>query len=95
MREEILKEMVENAPLNFEKATEIAEKFNEKPRSIVASAVRNGIAYEKKARVGKTGNPVVRKEDLVASIAEKFSIPVAELDGLEKANKTALEALLK
>jgi hypothetical protein len=95
MREEILKVMVENAPLDWDKCNEIAEKFNEKPRSIVASAVRNGIDYNKKARVGKTGQPVVRKEDLVASIAEKFGVPVAELDGLEKANKTALEALLK
>jgi LysM repeat protein len=95
MEDKVLKVMNEKAPLNFEKATEIAEEFGLKPRAIVASAVRNGIEYEKKTRVGKTGAPVVRKEDLVGKIAEKFGVPVEDLNGLEKANKTALEALLR
>ena len=94
MEDKVLKVMNDQAPLNFAKATEIAEQFGLKPRAIVASAVRNGIAYEKKVRVGKTGAPVISKADLVGKIAAKFGLELTELAGLEKANKTALEAIL-
>lgn len=95
MDEKVLAKMKAEAPLNMEKAAVIAEEFGLKVKSVIASATRNGIEYERKARVGKTGEPVVRKEDLVTRIAEKFGVDVGELDGLEKANKRALEALLK
>jgi hypothetical protein len=95
MDEKVLTKMREEAPLNMEKAEKIANEFGLKTKSVIASATRNGIEYERKARVGKTGEPAVRKEELVTRIADKFGLEVTELDGLEKANKRALEALLK
>jgi len=90
---EILAVMSENSPLNMEKAEAIAEKFGIKARAVIASAVRNGITYEKKARVSKAGTKIVSKTDLVATIAEKFGVSVESLEGLDKANKSALEVL--
>ena len=94
MEDNVLKAMQELAPLNMEKCGKIAEQFGLKTRSIIASAVRSGIEYEKKVRVGKTGAPVSSKADLVEKIAEKLGKTVSDLEGLEKANKTALQALL-
>lgn len=94
MKEKITARMMELAPLNMEKAEKIAAEFGVKARSIIASAVRSKIPYEKKARVNKAGKVPVSKSDLVEAIAEKFGVEVKALDGLDKANKTALEALL-
>ena len=91
--ENVIAEMVKRAPLNYEICGEIAEKFGLKQRAIVASATRNKIDYQKKVRVSKTGNPVTSKADLVEAIAVKFDVSVEELDGLEKATKTALEVV--
>jgi hypothetical protein len=92
--EEMLAKMEASAPLNFAKATAIAEEFGLKPKSVVAGAIRNGIKYESKPRVSKAGTPVVRKADLVSEIGAKFGIPEADLEGLEKATRASLEALL-
>lgn len=81
------------APLNMAKATELAEEFGEKPRAVIAAAIRHGIEYERKTRTAKDGKPVIRKQDLVARIAEANGIPVEKLAGLDKANKQALQAL--
>ena len=89
----VLDAMTAAAPLNFESATEIADRFGLKARSVVASAIRNGIAYTKKAKVNKAGLPVVAKDDLVGKIAENLTISVETLEGLEKASKSALETL--
>lgn len=86
--------MKAEAPLNMAKAEVIAAQFDLKPRSVIASAVRNKIEYTKKTRVSKTGNPVVSKEELVARIAVKYGFDVSKLEGLEKANKSALEVLV-
>lgn len=91
--EKVLARMNEMAPLDFGKAGEIAEEFDLKVRSVVAAATRNGIAYNRKARVGKTGEPVVSKADLVKLIAEAIGLDETRLDTLDKANKTALSAL--
>ena len=89
----VLDAMTAAAPLNFESATEIADRFGLKARSVVASAIRNGIAYNKKAKVNKVGLPVVAKDDLIVRIAENLTISVEALEGLEKASKSSLEAL--
>ena len=89
----VLEAMKSNAPLNYEKATEIAERFDLKARSVVASAIRNGIEYTKKAKVNKAGLPVTSKEDLVETIAEKLGVGIEALDGLTKASKTSLEVI--
>lgn len=90
---EVLEAMAEMAPLNLEKAEELAIRFNLKTRSVIAGAKRHGVAYQRKERVSKTGEPVVTKEDLVARVAQKFGVEVAELAGLEKATKDALKVL--
>lgn len=95
MEEKVIARMIELAPLNLEKAEKIAAEFGLKPKSVIASATRRGIAYERKARVGKTGEKPETKENMVIRIAEKFGIERAELEGLDKAPKRALEAFLK
>lgn len=87
---EVEARMKELAPLDFEKAGEIADEFGIKTRSVVASAIRKGIEYTRKARVSKTGEPVVTKEDLVGVIAEGIGVDKGDLDGLDKATKVAL-----
>ena len=82
----------EAAPLNQAKATDLAASFGAdfSARSVIAKAVRMNVAYERKQPTTKTGAPVERKETLVSEIAE---IVGANLDGLEKAPKPALQLL--
>jgi hypothetical protein len=87
----VLEAMKAAAPLNLAKAEAIADQFGLKSRSVIASAVRNGIAYEKKAKVSKAGLPVTNKDDLVERIASALFVNVETLEGLDKASKTALE----
>lgn len=86
--------MVAQAPLNLAKATAIAEQFEVPVRSVIASATRRGIAYDKKPRLSKAGVPAVQKPALVESIADQLSVDAAVLEGLEKATKQALQNLL-
>lgn len=81
-----------SAPLNQAKAEALAIEFGDKftARSVIAKAVRMGVAYERKQAVTKTGATVERKEAIVAEIA---SVVGANLEGLEKAPKGALQAL--
>lgn len=84
-----------NGSLNWADANEIAEMFEGvKARSVTAMASRNSIAYARKVRTAKDGSAVVSKADLVGKIADAFGFDVATLDGLDKANKTALEAVV-
>lgn len=92
--EELKQEMLDRQPLDWNIAQELAERYDVKPRSIVASAVRQGLEYSKKVRVSKTGDKIASKSDLVGDIAVKYGIDASKLDGLEKANKSALQALL-
>ena len=78
------------APLNQAKATLLATEFGKSARSVTAKAVRMGVAYERKQPQTKTGAPVERKEAIVAQISEVVN---ANLDGLDKAPKQALQAL--
>lgn len=80
------------APLNQAKATELAAQFGPTftSRSVIAKAVRMGVAYERKVAVTKTGAKVESKEKIVAEIA---AVVAANLDGLEKAPKPVLQAL--
>lgn len=78
--------------LNQAVAERLAAEFGEKftARSVIAKINRMGLAYERKAKVTKTGAPIEQKEAIVAEIAE---LTGANLDGLEKAPKPALQAL--
>lgn len=95
MEERVLVKMRECAPLNMEKCERIAQEFGLKPKSVIASASRNGIPYERKTRVNKLGEKPETKEAMVDRIAEKFGVERERLNGLEKANKEALVALLE
>jgi hypothetical protein len=71
------------------KALELAAKFGKDVKSVRAKAVRMGI-YQAKAKVSKTGGPVESKEKIAADIA---SLVGKNMEGLEKAPKTALQAI--
>lgn len=78
--------------LNQEVATRLATEFGPKftARSVIAKINRMGLPYERKQPMTKTGEPVERKEAIVAEIAELVG---TTLDGLDKAPKPALQAL--
>ena len=78
------------APLNQAKSRALAAEFGKTERSVTAKAVRMGVAYERKQPQTKNGQPVERKEAIVAEIAELVG---ANLEGLEKAPKGALQAV--
>ena len=80
----------ELAPLNQEKSRSLALEFGKTERSVTAKAVRMGVPYERKQPTTKSGAPVERKEAIVAEIANLVG---ANLDGLEKAPKGALQAV--
>lgn len=82
-------EAAKAGPLNLESAKALAAEFGggKTYRSVVAKIGRMGVPYAKKVPVSKTGEPVIRKENLVAEIS-RF-VP-GSLDGLEKASKGAL-----
>jgi hypothetical protein len=89
----VIAEMKRRSPLTFEICGEIGIMFDLPQRGIAASAKRNKIDYVNKARVSKTGNPVVSKSDLVSMIAGNLGLSVASLDGGVKATKDFLEIL--
>ena len=87
---EVMAAMVAAAPLDMAKATAIADQFGEKPRAIIAAAVRAGIEYQKAAKRSKSGGIVQSKEAIVSAIQDRLGV---SLPGLEKATKSSLEAL--
>ena len=68
----------------------IAENFGKSVRSVIAKLSREGI-YVTQERTTKTGEPVVRKAELVAQLEDNFGI---ELPTLVKASKADLQELL-
>lgn len=84
-----------NGSLNWTDANEISEMFaGVKARSVTAMASRNKIPYARKVRTAKDGSAVVSKADIVSKIAVELDIETSALDGLDKSNKAALEAVL-
>ena len=69
----------------------LAEEFGKSVRSIIAKLSREGV-YVAQQRTTKTGEPVVRKADLVAMLEEQFQV---ELPSLVKASKQDLELLIE
>ena len=68
----------------------LAEKLGKNTRSIIAKLSREGV-YKAQPRTTKTGEPVVAKAELVATISEHFGI---ELPTLVKAGKQDLQRLV-
>ena len=68
----------------------LAEKMGKSVRSVIAKLSREGI-YVSQPRVTKSGEPVVRKSELVAQIEDHFGI---EVPTLVKASKADLQELI-
>ena len=80
---------------NKETATEIAAKIGKSPRSVIAKIKSMGLSYAVQRPVRKDGSPITRKMDTVIAIAKALDMDALELEGLTKAPKSALEALLR
>jgi len=68
----------------------LAEKFGKTPRSIIAKLSALGI-YVKVERVTKRGEPVVRKDELVAQVQKSLGF---EVPSLAKMTKVDLQNLI-
>jgi hypothetical protein len=84
-------------PFNLSKAVKLAEHpvfvaADITPRGLVAKALTMGLEYQKQAKTSKTGEPIMRKETLVAEIEALTGLD--NLDSLGKADKAALKALV-
>jgi hypothetical protein len=68
----------------------LAGQMGKSVRSIIAKLSREGV-YVAQPKVTKTGEPVVRKQELVASLQSHFGI---EIPTLVKASKADLQRLV-
>ena len=68
----------------------LAAEMGKSVRSIIAKLSREGV-YVAQPKVTKSGEPVVRKQELVSEVAEHFGI---ELPTLVKASKADLQKLV-
>jgi len=68
----------------------LADKFNKTPRSIIAKLSALGI-YVKAERVTKRGEPIVRKDELVAQVQASLGF---EVPSLVKMTKVDLQNLI-
>jgi len=81
----------ETSPLNQATTDALAAEFGLTGASVRAKISRMaGVKYERKIATTKTGAPVEHKDAIVAQLAELVG---ANLDGLDKAPKPALQAL--
>ena len=88
----------ENGPLNLASLTVLAEdplfsKAGVTARGLVAKARTMGLPYAKVERVTKTGETVVRKDELVAKLEAATGLDGR--DSLDKAEKKALRKLVE
>ena len=75
-------------------ATEIAAKIGKSPRSVIAKIKSMGLPYTVKKPTRKDGSAVALKVDMVLAIAKALDMDALDLDGLTKAPRSALSALL-
>ena len=89
--EAILREAAtEDNPLNAERAGELATQLGKSRRSVIAKAVRMELPYQNKVAETKDGQPIENKASIVAEIGQFLN---ANMDGLEKAPKVALQTI--
>ena len=90
--DEVVAQMTEQYVANPTRETvdALAQQFGKSVRSIIAKLSREGV-YVAQPKVTKTGEPVVRKAELVALIEENFGI---EVPSLVKASKADLQRLI-
>ena len=88
-------ELRENSPITYDIAVVLAEKFGKKLRSVIAKACSmEKVEYIARERVTKNGSTIVRKSEMVESIAKSLATD-EDLTGLEKATKSSLDALMR
>ena len=88
-------EMRELSPITYDCAVVLAEKFGKKLRSVIAKACSmDKVVYVARERVAKNGSAIVRKAEMVESIAKSLATD-EDLSGLEKATKASLDALMR
>ena len=88
-------EMRELSPITYDCAVVLAEKFGKKLRSVIAKACSmDKVVYVARERVAKNGSVIVRKAEMVESIAKSLATD-ENLSGLEKATKASLDALMR
>ena len=85
--DEVVAQMTEQYVANPTRETvdALAQEFGKSVRSIIAKLSREGV-YVAQPKVTKTGEPVVRKAELVALIEENFGIEVPSLVNASKAD---------
>lgn len=97
-------QIAQASPVDAAKVEALAAAFDLKPQSVIAKASRmaregwtgpNGetVVYVKKGRTTKSGEPVERKELIVADIAALVGSTADAFESLTGANMTVLRAL--
>ena len=88
-------EIRELSPISYDVAVVLAEKFGKKLRSVIAKACSmDKVVYVARKKVAKNGSVIVRKAEMVESIAKSLATD-ENLSGLEKATKASLDALMR
>ena len=82
------------APLNMDKAKELADQLGKSYRSVIAKARSMGVEYQNKPKPAKRVGGKTKPE-MVAALAAATGADADRLDGLEKATATSLNALLE
>ncbi len=80
------------APLNLDKAKDLASGFGVSHRSVISKAISLGIAYEKAPASPRQLRAA--KADTVEAIAKAVNLNANDLDGLQNAKASALNTLL-
>jgi len=70
----------------------LATELGKSVRSIVAKLSREKV-YKAKTYVSKTGEAVIKKDEVADYIAQALGLNEADADSLTKANKNALKAI--
>ncbi len=70
----------------------MANEHGKSTKSVIQKLVRESV-YRKPAYVSKAGATVERKSDIVQGIAKILNVTEAQLGGLDKATKPALETI--
>jgi len=90
--DEIVAQMTEQYVANPTRETvdALAQEFGKSVRSIIAKLSREGV-YVAQPKVTKTGEPVIRKGELVAQLEAHFEV---SMPTLVKASKADLQRLI-
>ena len=83
-----------SAEPTLDTVAQLAQDFGKTTRSIIAKLSREGV-YKAQPRTTKTGEPVVRKDELVAEIATMLGIDDSTIATVSKATKADLKNLVQ